>query len=253
MSTARRFGGPGIRRGLRVPPRVGGSSAPPSPLVIGSPTVYLRQDGITEVSGQVAAQDDEGAAGLRFEPPNVGDRPHLVTVGALQGVQTTTTGLYLRSTTAIQVAEPYIVSLVWRTDTWVANDRLVDIDSASFLATYSNGGTQTLRWEQGASDLLGTTAIANGEVHHAVVKVATTGGTSRLLLDGTELATSAGTAAAPASRAIGIGARNDGAGPASATFLDVSIEEFASNAAMDAYDLAALHAWGAHVISQAGG
>ena len=227
--------GPARRGGFRG--IGGGASDPPFPA--GS-TWRLAQEGITTVSGEVASWDTTGTA-LRFAAPSVPERPLAVALGSFTGAQSTATQDYLISDVTFQLVKPAIIWWFGRIDTWSASERLIDFDSTPFLATFLNGATQTVRWEHGATDLNGTTAIANGNVIGVCVKLAASGGTSRLYINGVENASVAGTATAPAARVVGLGGTNTGAGKANATHGQAAVwNAFASNAAMDAFDLTAL-------------
>ena len=213
----------------------------------------LRMQGITTASGDVASWDTEGGTALRFAGPTALERPAAVTVGSVTGAQTTAAQDYLISDATYQLIKPSIIWGVARCDTWSASERLIDFDSTPFLATFLNGATQTVRWEHGASDLNGTTAIASGGIYQFTVKLAASGGTSRLFVQAVENATVAATATAPAARVVGIGGTNLGAGKAAWTHLQWAVFPFASNAAMDAFGLTALHAYGSWLVSRAGG
>jgi hypothetical protein len=226
----------------------------PEPPFPASPLIRLRGAGITESSGAVASWDDIGSAALRFEAPTAPERPALVNVGSLTGAQCSSSGLYLRSTAAILIPEPYVLWCMFRMDTWAASDRIYDIDTNAFLATAAAGNL--LRYEHGATDLDTVTPMVNGGIYQVCVAVAATSGTSRIYMDGVEEDSTAGTAATPASRAIGIGATNAGVAASSQTFLEAGAWSFASNAAMDAWlasDLPLLTTYGEYQITRAGG
>jgi len=227
----------------------GGGAVPPFPT---EPRIRLRGAGITESSGDVASWDDIGSAALRFEGPTVGLRPALVAVGALSGAQTGPGGDYLASTAALQLVKPYVAWICLRVDTWVANRRILDFETSSYLA-FGPSVAGTFRYEHGASDLTSTDTVADGGICQVTAVIAASGGTSALYVDAGAPVTLAGTAYAPVSRVVGLGATNTGTNPASTIVLEAGVWQFVDNTALAAFDLDALHAYGAHVIGQAGG
>lgn len=244
---------PGVLAGI-IRPTSGG--APVAPQMPAGFDLYYRESGITGASGDVASWDDEGPFTVRQESPTVGERPALVTVGSVQGAQSTVLGDYARSTATFQLVKPFIVSWIGRIDTWIANDRLLDFDASAFLVLHTNGGNNSVRWEQGAADPTAATAnFSDGDIVQITAAIAESGGTSTIYINGSSDGTAAANAAAPGARIFGYGARStDGAGPADATHLEwVVYNSFADNAAMAAFDLAGLHARGAYIVGQASG
>jgi hypothetical protein len=226
----------GARRGRTGPP----------PFPAGA-RIQLLESGLTvgpePDPDEVYSWDDVGTAALRFEPPTVPNRPLLGSAGLRKGPQNDA-AKYLVSTTALTLVKPFSVWLCLRQDAHVVNRRLFDFDANNYIAF---GGTAGLyRWEQGATDLVTTTTVADGSIVQLLVQVASgTGGTSRIYLDAVEEHAIAGTATAPASRTIGILARNDGTNPSQATILGAAVWQHADNAAMVAWDRAPIHAYGA--------
>jgi len=237
-----------LRRGGRSPAVRGASSLTPPE----SSVLLLRGSGITEVTGDVATWDSEGSTSLRWSAVTDPQRPALVTVGSLSGAQCLQTGSYLRSEAAFSLVKPYVVYALFRVDTWSANRRILDFAAANYLR-YHTGTGQNLAWEQGAVDLVSTSAIANGDIISVVVSVQNTGGTNRLYVDGTQEATGTPNAISPTSTVVGIGARGGGVNPSDTSFLELGVWSFADNTESDAFDIAALLAYAAQQRAAAGG
>lgn len=247
------------RRGNRGPlgRRVGGGGggAAPAPVPPGSPVLWWRGAGVTGVAGDVATWDSEGSNALRLQQTDPALRPLVVTVGSLTAVQFDGSTEYMVSASAFQAIEPYVSVMVMRQDTGVANRRIIDYDTAAYGAYNASGNG--IRFEQGATDQDTTTAKSNGDFYWWGVKIAAgTGGTSRMFLDGVQEDSAAGTAAAPASRTIGLGATNAGVNPSALTVLAVLHYHFADNTELEAFDMSAsgeLATYCDYLIAQAGG
>jgi hypothetical protein len=233
----------------------GGAAAPPSPLAIdGGAFIYLSPAGITEASGAVASWDDEGSAGARFsDAADVTERPAIITVGGRTCVQFDGSNDVLFSEASLQLVERYCVALVLRVDTYVANRRPFDFGgNAGYFAYFTDtadSNKQKWRYEQGASDLLGATPIANGEWHSIIVDVDDDSGTSTIYRNGASDGTLAGTSVAPGDITWAVGAvQSSGANSAAFTLADLSVH----NNLAGAPDVAALFEWHEYLAGQMG-
>lgn len=244
MTQARRFG-PLLRRvGARAGP---GSLAPPNPLALnGGADLWLPYQSVTHVGLEVAAWDDLGVLGLRFEAPTAPQRPTYVDVGSIKGVQGDGTQTLL-SDAMHQLTKPYAYAYFGRCESWVANERIVAFNTVDYNSYRTDSG-QKLRHEHGSDDLLTTTPVADSDFLRVVVIVADNGNTGRIYYAEVEEDTNVGTTVTPANSTIGLLSDPSGGVESETTLFDVAMWD---NIDLGTFDPAGIFAWHRYLLSKA--
>lgn len=217
MSTKRRFGGAGLRRGIRTPSAAAAEAAAWAPSDSAAVKRWWRADlGRTMVSTKVSAWLDQ-VEGVSVTQGTDSMRP---TVGTLGGQSALSfAGGFLRGSGFVTIANPTWITVVVLQLTGAGATQIVLDDGDSNTNNwniYYNGGA----WIGGAGSILtDPTGVTKGDIHAFAMKGASS--SSEFYADDFTTPVQTGNAGTSALESMTVGANHSGAAPATCLVAEI--------------------------------